>query len=580
MSTIPANQPRHQTLKWEQGVFLIALLLGGILRFIGLDLHPLSDTEARLALQAYALAQGQPVPDLAGQPGYLIPTAVAFFLFGAREATARFWPALGGLLVIVLPWLLRNRLGRRMAVFLSLGLALDAGLVATSRLAAGDSLAVLGLLGFMTFLWRGEWHLAGVALALGTLGGPSFWLGALILLVTWWLWRWVDGSAQNGLAFDHQGREVGQSVFWKTVGIFFLVTLVVVGSGLGALWRDLGATATGLAEFLHGWVSEGTPLGVMGLALFVYQPLGWVLVMGQWVKGWRNMSALARPATLWLGVGLLVLVVYPGRQVSHLVWLLVPVWMLAASTLVQTVDNLAPLDWRKLVVVAAGYFVLAGYLWFNIEGFVPGNVMPQWVWVRWLAILGAILLSIAVGLVVSWTWGVHVARQGSFLGGLVFLSLLTFSATWQAAGLGRAPSAQAWGPQPYPAEADLLVKTLGDVSEWTTGRRDAIDIRVVGVNSPALQWALRHFYHAQFVQVLSPFETPSVIITPETATPGVSALYRGQDFVWQETPAWSLFLPGEWLSWIIYREAPMQRQGVIAWVRTDRFPQVLSLTNP
>jgi len=580
MSTTRADQPWHQTLKWEQGLFLTALLLGGMLRFIGLDLHPLSDTEARLALQAYALAQGRSVPDLAGQPGYLILTAVAFFLVGAREATARFWPAVWGLFVIVLPWLLRNRLGRRMAVFLSLGLALDAGLVATSRLAAGDSLAVLGLLGFMTFLWRGEWRLAGVALALGILGGPSFWIGALILLLTWCLWRWVDGVVQDALAFGHQGHEVGQLVSWKAVGISCLVTLVAVGSGLGALGRGLGAIATGLAEFLHGWASEGTSLGLMGLALFVYQPLGWVLAVGQWVKGWRHMSSLARLATLWLGISLSVLVVYPGRQVSHLAWLLVPLWMLAASTLVQTVDDLASLDWRKLAMVAAGYFVLAGYLWFNIEGFVPDNLMPQWVWVRWLAILGAILLSIAIGLVVSWTWGVNVARQGLFLGGFVFLFVLTFSATWQAAGLGRAPSAQVWGPQPYPAEADLLVKTLGDVSEWTTGRRDAIDIRVVGVDSPALQWALRRFYHAQFVQVLSPFETPSVIITPETATPGVSALYRGQDFVWQETPAWSLFLPGEWLSWIIYREAPMQRQGVIAWVRTDRFPQVLSLTNP
>ncbi|MDT8897455.1 hypothetical protein QYE77_04185 [Thermanaerothrix sp. 4228-RoL] len=580
MSTIPADQPWHQTLKWEQGVFLIALLLGGILRFVGLDLHPLSDTEARVALQAYALAQGQSVPDWVGQPGYLIPTAVAFFLVGAHEATARFWPAVWGLLVIILPWLLRNRLGRPLAIFLALGLALDAGLVATSRLAAADSLALLGVMGFITFFWRGEWYLAGVALALGVLSGPSFWVGILILLLTWWLWRWVNGSWQNGLTLDPQKREEGHSVSWKKVGLAFLVTLVAVGSGLGAFWRGLGAAATGLAEFLHGWSSEGVSLGLMGMGLIIYQPLGWFLALLQWLRGWRRMPALAQVATLWLGIGLLVLVVYPGRQISHLVWLLVPVWMLAASTLAQTIEHLAQTDWIKQVVVAAGYFTLVGYLWMNIEGFVPGNLMPQWVWVRWLAILGVILLGIAIGLVVSWTWGLHVARQGLFLGGFVFLSFLTFSATWQAAGLGRAPSAQVWGPQPYPAEADLLVKTLGDVSEWTTGRRDAIDIRVVGVDSPALRWTLRHFNNAQFVPVLTPMETPSVIITPETAMPGVSALYRGQDFVWRETPSWSLFLPGEWLSWIIYRKAPLQRQGVIVWVRTDRFPQVLSLASP
>ncbi|MCX8026047.1 MAG: hypothetical protein N3A60_12670, partial [Thermanaerothrix sp.] len=76
---------------------------------------------------------------------------------------------------------------------------------------------------------------------------------------------------------------------WKRVGIAFLVTLVMVGSGLGAFGRGLGATITGLVEFLRGWASGSTSLGVMGLAVFVYQPLGWILAIGQWVKRWRHL---------------------------------------------------------------------------------------------------------------------------------------------------------------------------------------------------------------------------------------------------------------------------------------------------
>ncbi|WP_299024611.1 hypothetical protein [uncultured Thermanaerothrix sp.] len=580
MSISRLSQVPQSTAKLEMSLFAGVLALGLLVRLVALDRLPLSEREAHLAWQAYALAQGHSVPGLAGQPGYLLPTALAFCLFGAREATARFWPALWGTLVVGLPWLLRRQLGQRLALLLALGLALDAGLVATSRLAAADSLALWSLLGLVTFSWRGEWHLAGIALALGILSGASFWLGGLILGVTWLLWRWIEGIFSVEASPLLFGEKPRLPISWSGLALSALLTVLLLGSGLGIMGRGLGAAATGVAEFLRGWVADGVSSGLLGVALLVYQPLGWVLALGQWTKGWRRMATLSRLATLWLGVGVVILMVYPGRQVSHLIWVLVPVWVLAASTLVQRLSGLRETERMPWLVAATGYFVLLGYLWLNLEGLVPGNGDPQWLWIRGLAFLGAVLLGVAIWLVVGWTWGAPIARRGLFWGGTIFLALLTFSATWQAAGLGRAPSAQIWGPQPYVAEEDLLLKTLGDVSEWVTGRRDAIDIGVVGLESDALRWALRQFYHAKFVQTLSPLETPSVVITSEMATPGVSALYRGQDFVWQETPAWSLFLPGEWLSWIIYRKAPLQRQAIIVWVRADRFPQVVNLSTP
>jgi len=584
MSISHEKQEPQSSARLGAGIFIGVFLLGLVLRLIALDQHPLSETEAHLALQAYALAQGQSVPDLAGQPGYLLPTALAFFLLGAREATARFWPALWGILVVGLPWLLRRQLGQPLAILLALGLALDAGLVATSRLATADSLALWSLLGLITFAWRREWRLAGIALALGVLSGASFWLGALILGATWGFWRWIEGSLEVDVPetpYSLYGVSLNGSIPWPRLAISALVAFFLLGSGLGIVGRGLGAAATGLVEFLRGWATQGTTSpGLLGMALLVYQPLGWVLALGQWMRGWRRMSPLARLSTLWLGVGVILLAVYPGRQVSHLIWVLVPLWILAASTLTQWLGGLREIERTSLLVVATAYFVLLGYLWLNLEGLVPGNVDPQWIWVRGLAFLGAVLLGVALWLVVGWSWGMRVSRQGLFWGGTVFLALLAFSATWQAAGLGRAPSAQIWGSQPYVAEEDLLLKTLEDVSEWVTGRRDAVDIHVVGIESGALRWALRRFYHAEFVQTLPPLETPSVVITSEVAMPGVSALYRGQDFVWWETPDWSLFLPGEWLSWIIYRKAPLQRQAIVVWVRADRFPQVVNLTNP
>jgi len=557
-------------------LFGLALGLGLALRLVALDAHPLSEPEATLALQAYNLVHGKPLAVFDGQPGYVIPTALMFTLGVASDATARFWPALVGALVVGLPWLLHRRVGGRYALVLAFGLALDAGLVAVSRSAGPETWGLLFGLAFLVFILREEWRLAGIALGLAVLGGQSFWMGALSFLVARWLQQRLKNRAF--VAAGETALELRMAPLpWRDILIWGTATFLIAGSGLGALPRGLGAAARGLADFLVGWFSKPEePIGLMLLALLIYQPLGWFLVGVSLQRGWRHLSPLAQFALLWMGVSLFLILIYPARQVGYLVWVLLPLWMVAAEQLQGFLERVAASVHLGMILVAATlYFVILGYVLLTFEGFIHGAaVLP---WVRWLAILGAVLLMVALTLLIRWGYSGKVASRAIYLAGLAFLAMISVSQMWQAAGLGRAISAQIWGPQPYFAERDLLLKTLGDVSEWNTGRRDAIDVAVVGLDSTALQWALRDFPRAAFVQTLVPTQTPAVVITPDTSVPGVTALYRGQDFVWQETPAWSLFLPGEWLSWIIYREAPLQRQSLVLWVRTDRFPQILSL---
>lgn len=64
---------------------------------------------------------------------------------------------------------------------------------------------------------------------------------------------------------------------------------------------------------------------------------------------------------------------------------------------------------------------------------------------------------------------------------------------------------------------------------------------------------------------------PAVVITAQPQ-PELAASYRGQSLVWSQTPEWSLMLPPEYLSWLVYHAAPEQKSTMYLWVRTDIFP--------
>jgi hypothetical protein len=137
-----------------------------------------------------------------------------------------------------------------------------------------------------------------------------------------------------------------------------------------------------------------------------------------------------------------------------------------------------------------------------------------------------------------------------------------------------------WQPYPQIAQAQLLDKTIMDLSTWNTGRRDAIDIRV-DVDAPSLRWVLRSFnqvsyspaYETTILPGVGGQSLPSIFITRQEAeTPSLTAAYRGQDFDWWQSPAWEGATPPNFLQWLLYRKTAWQSEQVIVWARADLFP--------
>jgi uncharacterized protein (TIGR03663 family) len=140
------------------------------LRLYKLDGRPLQTIEAAQAVAAWRSAQGLSL----GQhsPIFFTGNKFLFALFGANDFLARLVPALSGVLLVIGPYFLRQRLGRMGALVASFLLALSPSTLFFSRYLGGEiivatcALAITwGLFGYLD--QRQPRHLYVVAVALG-----------------------------------------------------------------------------------------------------------------------------------------------------------------------------------------------------------------------------------------------------------------------------------------------------------------------------------------------------------------------------------------------------------------------------
>jgi hypothetical protein len=262
--------------------------------------------------------------------------------------------------------------------------------------------------------------------------------------------------------------------------------------------------------------------------------------------------------------------IYPAREVSDLAWALLPLYAMAALELTRFVD-IAPEERLE----AAGAVLLTIFLWAfgwlnftaTVWGFPGDAAFNQ----HLILLIGAIVLLILSIVLVAFGWSVRVAQFGLIWGLGITLGVLSLSGSIGVTGIqGITSRPELWWPQRIPLQADLLISTVDDLSEWGTGYDNAVPVVIVGIDSPALEWALRE----RSPKVASSFdatEPPTLIISAFELDPNTVAAYRGQDFIWRFTTSWEVAKPQDWLRWVAYREMPQATENTILWAGDDLF---------
>ena len=565
------NKSLRQNDRWFFGVLFFAALA---LRLMLLDRFPLREYESRHAYQAWELWKG--LPAAAGpRTLYLAVTEFLFSLFGSSDFTARLWPALGGALLIWVPYGFRREIGKVPAGIWAAGLALDPGLLTGSRFAASPLPAVTLMLGGLLLLRARKMGWGLFSLGLAVLTGPPFWLGLLVLWVGLAFSHWIGpGNFLDGVR--NEVRDL-RDEFLTREDRLLVIGLPLVGlillSTFWIIYLD-GITAwfSGLTEFLGGFRSgSSVPAGRMLFALAAYQPLALLLGGAEAVRAWVKRDPRGQQLSLWFAASLLVVVVYPGRQVIHLAWALVPLYGLVGLLLTRSFRT--PLA-VPAVPYLLGFFslVLLSLTWLSLTGMIAQAADTRAILLQTVIMLAAVLLIGVAAAITAAEWDWRTARNGLLLGVGGGLLLYTFSA-----GIGSAygrmnDPREFWVPGPGTVDVDLLEKTLQEVSLKVTGRRKSIS-GAVYPDGDLLRWHFRGYPNLEFYRDFRDELRPQVfVIDQRRVNQMTTEAYLGQDFLVSTSPGWVGAIPSPWRSWLAFREGLLEEHRVVLWVRMDVLP--------
>jgi hypothetical protein len=589
MNQTSMNPPR---LRNEPLLYFLAFCVALLVRLYQLGALSLGDVEAAWALQASGVAQGIR-PLLEPQPVYIALTSVLFFLFGETNFLARFLPAVSGSLLVLVVYHFRDRLKPIPGIILALFLALDPGLIALSRQAGSVMPALTFTLLGWAFWSKRRTRLAGVMIGLALLSGPAFWMGVLGLALAWLVRRAMERSP----AEDKQPRKkAGTNRNFVNISFEDIKPALLYGGATilfgGTLFflspSGLSAWISSLPVYLHGWmVGSGVPAGRLLWALVVYQPLALIFGVAGLVRGWYRRNPLRMQLSLWVLMALFLGILYPARQLGDLAWVLVPLWALAAQELEQH-TRIEFEERRDVTGVALLVVLLLVFSWLNYAGIAldplnPANLSPNGIQVggnvllqnlpptRYLLLLSVLLLLVISLVLVALGWSARIARLGTVWGLMIALGVYSLGVSCGATGLRTPDGWELWWPAARPDQSDLLLETVGDLSDWSAGDAKAQSVTLLGLESTALQWLLRGRVVLP-VTALDVQQTPPIVISPEVDSLGLPVPYRGQDFVWRKSPSWDALTVPDWVRWSVFRTLPSDKEIVIVWVRSDLFP--------
>jgi hypothetical protein len=240
----------------------------------------------------------------------------------------------------------------------------------------------------------------------------------------------------------------------------------------------------------------------MLFTFLAYEVLGIFLAVLALIRGFRLGSPRVTHLGIWLGVSLLIAVFY--RQPGELVWVIIPLLILAAQELSRVFD-IYPDERLEIGVVAGAVVILLVYIWFNVAaiGLNPYDqfsttVMPLFgrmvelpFGARYVVLFGASLILIICISLVAFGWSPRTARLGTTWSFSLFLGVYTLAAAWGTSGMRIPNGVELWKPDQAPIQADLLISSVNDISRFSRGHVQAQPVTVLGIDSPALEWALR-----------------------------------------------------------------------------------------
>jgi hypothetical protein len=470
-------------------------------------------------------------------------------------------------LLILFPWFLGRSVTNRQKLILSFGLALDPALIAASKTGGSLILAVVAMAAVLLAFSKRRPVLLGVSFATLLLTGGYFLTGLIILAITL---LWMLKKSEKAEELKQEVMQFG----WKRALISFALSFVLFSSFAFLQTSGIGAGFQDIARLLGNPDPYMVPIGIgaMIFALVVYGLFPLVVSVISIITYRREVTLVVGASLRWILIGLVVILLNANRMALDLVWISVPLWIVASFGIEKMIVGVGRI--QPLAVAAGGfYLLLLGFVLFTWVGAVNIEFDPRRLMIRVGLIVGGLLLVAVSYWLTRYSWDIETANQGLLIGiGSVLLLFGLFTQSWHSANWGNQRENELWRAGSYPVDADRLLVSVEDISEMNRGRRKGQEILVHALENPSIEWHLREQTIRKVVNI-SGAETPEMLLSDLVEPEFWSAEYTGQDFILGATPEWSLLTWREWQRWIIFRDLPVYSQewGIL-WVRTDLFP--------
>lgn len=547
-------------------LYACVLIISLALRFALLDRTPLNEAEARLAMEAWNLAQGKDVL-ISGQPGYIALTASVFSVFKASNFLARFWPALIGSMAALLPFLFRERLGRTTALVLAFLLALDPFLISMSRSASGSMFALVGLLAGIGFWYirRPVW--SGISFGLSLLGGIDLWPGLAVFALAFF-------ASPKTLRLAWTTEEGNRKPNFKIMAISLAITAGVISTTFLTNPAGISAVGSSLIEYFKSWVAPShTPYYSAAIIWLILEIPALIFSIWGLVDGIKDQNPLTSFCGIWGGLALLLALVNHSRNLEELFWVSVPLLILAAMKISRLVQRTQVESKVVFFAEMAAVIALCVFSFMNLINLVNSNSMnPEDLRNRIIGTLLPLILLAIVTALFAWGWSAPSTRKGLMLGIGVILLAGWIGSVWKAADLGSRPELEFSSSRGYPVGESNLIKTVSDLSLWSTSQANRIDIQIVNIGSDSLKWVLRNFDNIRVEDNFNPNLASSVILTPQNIVIESESIYRGQNIVWSIEPDFASMSVRDWAKWALFRTAPQKNTELILWANNALFP--------
>ena len=408
------------------GLYILVLFAAALLRFTELGNIPLSPSEAGEALAAWQFLQPGSLTVAIGSPAYFTLTSLLITLLGSSDAVIRLVPAIFGLGLVTLPWLMRRQIGAVGALLGAALLAISPLNAISSRTAGGETIALFALLLAtvsavkLHYQFSNRWFYGlAVAAGLGFSSSVLFYGGLLTLGLAWSVARTMSGEPAWSVRPDKSTL--------RNVLVVALLILVAFSTRFLTYPAGLGASAQLLAEWIAQFgVSGGLPnilapfvvLARYEIALII---LGLAAII--WTF-WRTTTSRIW-LTLWLLASLILIIIQSGVLENALLVTL-PGYLLVGLFSAYLVHGRVT-DWTW--ALTAGLLLTGAVLLVNVTRYLRISVYDQQDLSNlWFAILA--LAAAALVLYYFWSMTDASISQGVWLAALLLLMLFEWGTAW------------------------------------------------------------------------------------------------------------------------------------------------------